>query len=218
VQVDPALASRSPMPRTRRVIPAWRWDVYETAIASEATTFAWPKLDERTASSLCYTSGTAGDPKGRPLFASFGRCSTPTQRRWRTRSRSRRVTSRFPVVPMFHANAWGVPYAAAMVGSKLVLPGPGLDGKEPLRAHRERARHELAWCADGLARAPRAPSQRLARKLDTVEKVDGRRLRVSAEHESKRSRRSTARARHPRVGHDGDQPVGTVIRALAEAP
>ena len=99
---------------------------YETLIAGEPETFEWPHLDENTASSICYTSGTAGFPKGvlyshrstvlhsyaACMHDALGICSTD-------------VT--LPVVPMFHVNAWGVPYAAAMTGSKLVLPGPGLD-------------------------------------------------------------------------------------------
>jgi fatty-acyl-CoA synthase len=109
--------------------PGMAMDVYETAIASEPATFSWPKLDERTASSLCYTSGTAGDPKG----VLYSHRSTVLHSYGAAMADSLAVSARdvtvLPVVPMFHANAWGVPYAAAMVGSKLVLPGPGLDGK-----------------------------------------------------------------------------------------
>ncbi len=104
---------------------------YESLLAGQPEEFAWPKLDENQASALCYTSGTAGNPKGVlyshrstvlhsyavAMVDSLGLCAAD-------------VT--LPVVPMFHVNAWGVPYAAAMVGSKLVLPGPGLDGKNLL--------------------------------------------------------------------------------------
>ncbi|OFW46556.1 MAG: long-chain fatty acid--CoA ligase [Acidobacteria bacterium RIFCSPLOWO2_12_FULL_67_14b] len=99
---------------------------YESLIAPEAETFDWPALDENTASSLCYTSGTAGFPKGvlyshrTTVLHSFAICMPDA-----LAICAADVT--LPVVPMFHVNAWGVPYAAAMTGSKLVLPGPGLD-------------------------------------------------------------------------------------------
>jgi 3-(methylthio)propionyl---CoA ligase len=99
---------------------------YETLIAQEPDTFNWPELDEHTASSICYTSGTAGFPKGvvyshrSTVIHSFAVCMQDA-----LGISSSEVT--LPVVPMFHVNAWGIPYAAAMTGSKLVLPGPGLD-------------------------------------------------------------------------------------------
>jgi acyl-CoA synthetase (AMP-forming)/AMP-acid ligase II len=99
---------------------------YESLIGSQPDTFAWPALDENTASSICYTSGTAGFPKGvvyshrSTVLHSYAACMTDALGICSTD-----VT--LPVVPMFHVNAWGVPYAAAMTGSKLVLPGPGLD-------------------------------------------------------------------------------------------
>lgn len=101
---------------------------YEALIADEADTFAWPQLDERAASSLCYTSGTSGQPKGvlyshrSTVLHSYAICMADAL----SLSGADVV---LPVVPMFHVNAWGVPYATAMVGAKLVLPGPGLDGK-----------------------------------------------------------------------------------------
>ncbi|MDX2192714.1 MAG: long-chain-fatty-acid--CoA ligase [Gemmatimonadales bacterium] len=100
---------------------------YEALLAAEPEAFEWPELDERTASSLCYTSGTAGHPKGvlyshRSSVLHSWALALPDSLSLSTRD----VT--LPVVPMFHVNAWGIPYAAAMVGSKLVLPGPRLDG------------------------------------------------------------------------------------------
>jgi fatty-acyl-CoA synthase len=99
---------------------------YETLIADHPDTFAWPALDENTASSICYTSGTAGFPKGvvyshrSTVLHSYAACMADALGICSTD-----VT--LPVVPMFHVNAWGVPYSAAMTGSTLVLPGPGLD-------------------------------------------------------------------------------------------
>ncbi|MCE2483272.1 MAG: long-chain-fatty-acid--CoA ligase [Alphaproteobacteria bacterium] len=100
---------------------------YEELIAGESERFEWPRLDENTASSLCYTSGTTGNPKGvlyshrSTLLHSYAGCTTDV-----LGLSARDVV--LPVVPMFHANAWGIPYAAPLAGSKLVFPGPHLDG------------------------------------------------------------------------------------------
>ncbi|WP_218511147.1 3-(methylthio)propionyl-CoA ligase [Variovorax sp. dw_308] len=100
---------------------------FEDIVSAQGTDYIWPEFDERSASSLCYTSGTTGNPKG-VLYShrstvlhslmelapdTFGISSTETL---------------LLVVPMFHANGWGTPYAAAMVGAKMVFPGPHLDG------------------------------------------------------------------------------------------
>ena len=100
---------------------------YEDLIAQGDDGFEWPEFDENTASSLCYTSGTTGNPKG----ALYSHRSTVLHSMAVALPDSLALTARdclLPVVPMFHVNAWGIPYAAAMVGAKVVLPGPGLDG------------------------------------------------------------------------------------------
>jgi acyl-CoA synthetase (AMP-forming)/AMP-acid ligase II len=100
---------------------------YEELMAAAGDRYEWPQFDENTASSLCYTSGTTGNPKGAlyshrsTLLHCFGSALPDTL----GLSASDVI---LPVVPMFHVNAWGSPYAAAMVGAKLVLPGPNLDG------------------------------------------------------------------------------------------
>ena len=99
---------------------------YETLIQDEPETFTWPILDELTASSLCYTSGTAGFPKG----VLYSHRTTVLHSFAIAMSDSLGVCAQdvtLPVVPMFHVNAWGIPYAAAMTGSKLILPGSCLD-------------------------------------------------------------------------------------------
>ena len=99
---------------------------YEDLIGGAAAAFDWPDLDEWTASSLCYTSGTTGNPKG----VLYSHRSTLLHAFAITAADSLAMTARdsvMPVVPLFHVNAWGIPYGAAMAGSKLVFPGPHLD-------------------------------------------------------------------------------------------
>jgi 3-(methylthio)propionyl---CoA ligase len=101
--------------------------VYEELLADKPGTYEWPVFDERTASSLCYTSGTTGNPKGvlyhhrSTLLHAYGSALPDT-----LNLSSRSVV--LPVVPMFHVNAWGLPYSSALVGAKLVFPGVALDG------------------------------------------------------------------------------------------
>jgi fatty-acyl-CoA synthase len=101
---------------------------YEDLIAGASDRFDWPAFDENAASSLCYTSGTTGNPKG----ALYSHRSTMLHTFAAALPDSLNCSARdviLPVVPMFHVNAWGLPYAACMVGAKLVFPGPFLDGK-----------------------------------------------------------------------------------------
>ena len=105
---------------------------YDEIIKSQPPVFTWPELDENLASSLCYTSGTTGYPKGvlyshRSTILHSYAVSLPDSLNL---SASDRI---LPVVPMFHVNAWGTPYAAAMVGCSLILPGPMLDGESLVR-------------------------------------------------------------------------------------
>lgn len=112
-------------PAVREAIPEVQF--YDDLIAGQNTDFEWPTLDENSASSLCYTSGTTGNPKG----VLFSHRSTVLHSYAIILPDSLNVSAAdimLPVVPMFHVNAWGTPYAAAMVGCTLVLPGPGLDG------------------------------------------------------------------------------------------
>ncbi len=109
----------------REAIPEVQF--YDDLLAQQSAEFDWPELDENTASSLCYTSGTTGNPKG----VLYSHRSTVLHSYAIIMPDSLNVAARdimLPVVPMFHVNAWGTPYAAAMVGCTLVLPGPGLDG------------------------------------------------------------------------------------------
>ena len=101
---------------------------YEELVEAHSPEFTWPDLDERSASSLCYTSGTTGDPKG--VLYSHRSTVLHTYAAALPDSLNCAATDTIlPVVPMFHVNAWGLPYVACMVGAKLVFPGAQLDGK-----------------------------------------------------------------------------------------
>lgn len=101
---------------------------YETWIAGQSDQYQWPQFDENTASSMCYTSGTTGNPKAvlyshRSSTLHAYAAALPDVMCLSARD------SVLPVVPMFHVNAWGLPYSAALTGCKMVFPGPALDGK-----------------------------------------------------------------------------------------
>lgn len=101
---------------------------YEELVSGQSEEYEWPQFDERTASSLCYTSGTTGNPKG----VLYSHRSTILHTLMEASPDTFGVSSAeclMLVVPMFHANAWGMPYGAAMSGAKLVLPGPRMDGE-----------------------------------------------------------------------------------------
>ncbi|MEL7024851.1 MAG: 3-(methylthio)propionyl-CoA ligase [Pseudomonadota bacterium] len=120
------LCEESSLPDTEYPIQS-----YEAWIAGASDEYAWPELDENTASALCYTSGTTGNPKGvlyshrsTVLHAICGLMPDALNI-----SRSDVI---LPVVPLFHVNAWGIPYCAPMVGAKLVMPGPKMGDGETL--------------------------------------------------------------------------------------
>jgi fatty-acyl-CoA synthase len=125
----------------------------------------WGDFDENTACGLCYTSGTTGDPQGRALFAPLERLHALAANQTDALGcgAERRV---LPVVPMFHANAWGIAFSAPAVGAKLVMPGAKLDGAVDLRTARHREGHLLGRRADRLADAA-AASARERLKLPT---------------------------------------------------
>ncbi|WP_373769703.1 3-(methylthio)propionyl-CoA ligase [Delftia acidovorans] len=101
---------------------------YEAWIAGQSDQYQWPEFDENTASSMCYTSGTTGNPKA----VLYSHRSTTLHAYAAALPDVMCISARdsvLPVVPMFHVNAWGIPYSAALTGCKLVFPGPALDGK-----------------------------------------------------------------------------------------
>ncbi|PPQ29998.1 3-(methylthio)propionyl-CoA ligase [Rhodopila globiformis] len=120
------LADPAAMPEVT-LAPGMTLACYEQLMDAADEDYAWPTFDENTASALCYTSGTTGRPKGvlyshRSTWLHAYAIALPDVLDIRSTSRV------LPVVPMFHVNAWGIPYAAALTGSALVLPGRHLDG------------------------------------------------------------------------------------------
>jgi len=100
---------------------------YEDLVDAQDGDYTWPQFDENTASSLCYTSGTTGNPKG----ALYSHRSTVLHSYASALPDALGCSAQdviLPVVPMFHVNAWGLPYSVPLVGAKLVFPGAKLDG------------------------------------------------------------------------------------------
>lgn len=101
---------------------------YEDLIEAHDDTFAWPSFEENTASNLCYTSGTTGNPKG----VLYSHRSTALHAYAAALPDAMNCSAKdviLPVVPMFHVNCWCLPYVACMVGAELVFPGPAMAGK-----------------------------------------------------------------------------------------
>ena len=100
---------------------------FEDLVEGGSPDYEWPSFDEQSASSICYTSGTTGNPKG----VLYSHRSTIIHCYASSMPDALNISARdviLPVVPMFHVNAWGLPYCSAMVGAKIVFPGAGLDG------------------------------------------------------------------------------------------
>jgi fatty-acyl-CoA synthase len=118
---------------------------YEALLAPEPTEYDWPRLDENAAAQICYTSGTTGNPKGvvyshrSSVLHAMAACMADSL------AMSMNDTV-LPVVPMFHANAWGLPHACAAVGAKMVFPGPKLDPESLL----DLMAAERVTCAGGV--------------------------------------------------------------------
>ena len=125
VRLFVAMTDRAHMPAEAKV-PALL--CYEELLEAAGDGYDWPEFDENAAASLCYTSGTTGHPKG----VLYSHRSTLLHTMAVALPDALNVSARetiLPVVPMFHVNAWGLPYAACLAGAKLVFPGPALDGR-----------------------------------------------------------------------------------------
>ncbi|MGV3653082.1 MAG: 3-(methylthio)propionyl-CoA ligase [Noviherbaspirillum sp.] len=120
-----AMCGPESMPTGSRLEPLL---CYEELLEAASDAYEWPLFDENSASSLCYTSGTTGNPKG----ALYSHRSTLLHSYASVMPDALNVSARdtvLPVVPMFHVNAWGLPYSVPLTGARLVFPGPALDGK-----------------------------------------------------------------------------------------
>ena len=172
-------------------------------------------FDENTASSLCYTSGTTGNPKG----ALYSHRSTVLHTYAAALPDALNCSARdtiLPVVPMFHVNAWGLPYVACMVGAKLVFPGPWLDGK---------SLHDL-FEGEGVTVSAGVPT--VWQGLLTHVEANDLKLQHHAPHDHRRlglpagddARLPAAlrRAGAARLGHDRDEPARHRLHAQAQAP
>ena len=155
--------------------------------------FAWPEFDENGAPArMCYTSGTTGNPKGGAVLAPLDHPAHLRGVHRPTRSASRRSTPSCPIVPMFHANAWGVPYAATMVGAKLVFPGAALDGPSLYELIEAERRDLSARRADGVARPAEAAGDARHGSRRDLERDPRRRLGRARTPDRDLRRRNTA--------------------------
>ena len=209
-----ALCERSAMPSVKGVSLL----CYEDLLAKASPDYAWPLFDENTASTLCYTSGTTGNPKGvmyshrSTVLHAFAACAADALA----------LTARdsiLVVVPLFHANAWSLPFSAAMSGSKLVLPGPKLDPESLYMLLEQEGCTKafgiptiwlnfLAWVE--------ANRERL--DLSTAEAQAGRlRRRGAAARDDREVPRSHGRLPAPCVGHDGNKPARDHRIAVGQA-
>ncbi|MES2319658.1 MAG: 3-(methylthio)propionyl-CoA ligase [Pseudomonadota bacterium] len=119
------MADRERMPQETKIANLL---CYEDLVAASSDDYAWPLFDENSAASLCYTSGTTGNPKG----ALYSHRSTVLHAYGSAMPNALNVSAAdtvLPVVPMFHVNAWGLPYSVLLSGAKMVYPGAALDGK-----------------------------------------------------------------------------------------
>jgi fatty-acyl-CoA synthase len=187
---------------------------YETLIADESDEFDWPEFDERTASTLCYTSGTTGNPKGvlyshrSVVLHAYAGC-LPDVLAFSGQDCA------LMVVPMFHVNGWGIPYAAAMVGAKIVMPGPKMADGETLHALIEK---EKVTVASGVPTIWLELAVELPRK-DREHHRDRqsrqcRRCSLSALY-YRGLRQETRRHGPSGLGHDRNEPAGNCVQDQA---
>jgi acyl-CoA synthetase (AMP-forming)/AMP-acid ligase II len=119
------MSDRAHMPKETKIASLL---CYEDLLAASDADYAWPLFDENSAATLCYTSGTTGNPKG----ALYSHRSTVLHAYASASPNALNVSATdtvLPVVPMFHVNAWGLPYSVLQSGAKMVFPGAALDGK-----------------------------------------------------------------------------------------
>lgn len=142
---------------------------YEDLLEGQPDHYDWPELDENTACALCYTSGTTGAPKG--ALYSHRSCLLQAMFTMVCASGSFPVGDRvLPVVPMFHVNAWGLPYMAPLAGASLIMPGPALDGDSLFRLMDEEG-VDSAWGVPTVWLGLLAEMKRHGRKPGALKRV-----------------------------------------------
>ena len=176
---------------------------YEGLLAEMSPDFEWPEFDENAACALCYTSGTTGEPKGvlysnrSMLLHTFFLIATRPD----LFAHNRTI---LPVVPLFHANAWSLPYITPLTGCPFILPGAKLDGADALRPDGERGRGGRLGRAHRLARPARGVQEARAQAQEARADPE-RRLGRAAGHDRHLHARLRHRG-HARLGHDRDEP------------
>ena len=196
-----AMADRAHMPTSSKLENLL---CYEEVLGSHSDHYTWPEFDENSASSMCYTSGTTGNPKG----VLYSHRSTVLHSLAAALPDALNVSARdviLPVVPMFHVNAWGLPYVAPMVGCKMVFPGPAPRRQVPVRTVRNGKGDLFGRRADGLAGTADL-HRRPGTALFDDESDRHRRLGLPAGDDTP-VRGKVRRARAARLGHDRDEPA-----------
>ena len=202
------LTDAAHMPKTslRNAVP------YEDWIGEVDGDFAWKSFDENTAAGMCYTSGTTGNPKG----VVYSHRSNVLHSMIASAPDAMGISSRdvvLPVVPMFHANCWGLALTSPMQGATLVMPGAKLDGASVYELLERLPRQLHRRGADGVADAA-AVSRGEQREAAAPEEGGDRRLGLPARHDQDLPGRLRRRGL-PRLGHDRDEPARLAL--LAEA-
>lgn len=205
------LTSDAHMPAT----PLPRAVSYESLIEHESDVFEWPEFDERTASSLCYTSGTTGEPKG-VLYSHRSQLLHTYAAALPDSMGLSGNDVMMPVVPMFHVNAWALPYACPMVGAKLVFPGPKMGDPQTLQALIESEQVTAAAGVPTVWQGLVAYLEKSGKRIDSLQRV------LSGGSAVPRALMDQLRDRHGvhvvhAWGMTETSPIGTICALSAEA-
>ena len=184
---------------------------YEDWIAEAKGDFEWQDFDENTAAAMCYTSGTTGDPKG-VLYSHRSNVLHALLANNKDALGTSATDTMLPVVPLFHANSWGIAFSAPSMGTKLVMPGPKLDGASVYELLDTEKVTTTAGGTDSVADA--AQSHGRARSETALSAHGDMRWLGDAALDDQGVPRF-GRAGAPRLGHDGDEPARDTRHAQA---